>query len=114
LTAAGQINAVELLRDGRPLELKITPKATKQDQVGYIGVDPYQPAIIDAVEPDLPAARAGLRPGDQIVAVNGQKAYSYPSVQQEIQTVNGKEVDVTVERAGKEFHVRVAPRSTVV
>ena len=114
LTSAGQTIAVEVLRDGRPLELKITPKATKQDQVGYIGVDPYQPAIIDAVEPDLPAARAGLRPGDQIVAVNGQKAYSYPSVQQEIQTVNGKEVDLTVERQGKEFHVRLTPIYTEV
>jgi regulator of sigma E protease len=114
LTSAGQTIPVEVLRDGRQLELKITPKATKQDQVGYIGVDPYQPAIIDAVEPGLPAARAGLRPGDQIVAVNGQRTYSYPSVQQEIQAVNGKEVDVTVERQGKEFHVRLTPVYTEV
>ena len=114
LTSAGQTIPVEVLRDGRPLELKITPKATKQDQVGYIGVDPYQPAIIAEVEPGLPAGRAGLRPGDQIVAVNGQRTYSYPSVQQEIQAVNGKEVDLTVERQGKEFHVRLTPVYTEV
>ena len=62
----------------------------------------------------MPAGRAGLRPGDQIVAVNGLKAYSYPSVQQEIQAANGKEVDVTVERQGKEFHVRLTPVYTEV
>ena len=114
LTSAGQTIPIDVLRDGRQIELKITPKATKQDQVGYIGVDPYQPAIIAEVEPGLPAGRAGLRPGDQIVAVNGLKAYSYPSVQQEIQAANGKEVDVTVERQGKEFHVRLTPVYTEV
>ena len=114
LTSAGQTIPIDVLRDGRQIELKITPKATKQDQVGYIGVDPYQPAVIAEVEPGLPAGRAGLRPGDQIVAVNGLKAYSYPSVQQEIQAANGKEVDVTVERQGKEFHVRLTPVYTEV
>jgi len=114
LTSAGQTIPIDVLRDGHQIELKITPKATKQDQVGYIGVDPYQPAIIAEVEPGLPAGRAGLRPGDQIVAVNGLKAYSYPSVQQEIQAANGKEVDVTVERQGKEFHVRLKPVYTEV
>ena len=114
LTSAGQTIPIDVLRDGHQIELKITPKATKQDQVGYIGVDPYQPAIIAEVEPGLPAGRAGLRPGDQIVAVNGLKAYSYPSVQQEIQAANGKEVDVTVERQGKEFHVRLTPVYTEV
>jgi len=114
LTSAGQTIPIDVLRDGHQIELKITPKATKQDQVGYIGVDPYQPAVIAEVEPGLPAGRAGLRPGDQIVAVNGLKAYSYPSVQQEIQAANGKEVDVTVERQGKEFHVRLTPVYTEV
>ena len=114
LTSAGQTIPIDVLRDGHQIELKITPKATKQDQVGYIGVDPYQPAVIAEVEPGLPAGRAGLRPGDQIVAVNGLKAYSYPSVQQEIQAANGKEVDVTVERQGKEFHVRLKPVYTEV
>ncbi|PYV04889.1 MAG: RIP metalloprotease RseP [Acidobacteria bacterium] len=114
LTSAGQTIPIDVLRDGRQIELKITPKATKQDQVGYIGVDPYQPAVIAEVEPGLPAGRAGLRPGDQIVAVNGLKAYSYPCVQQEIQAANGKEVDVTVERQGKEFHVRLTPVYTEV
>jgi len=33
LTSAGQTIPVEVLRDGRQLELKITPKATKQDSV---------------------------------------------------------------------------------
>ena len=114
LTSAGQTIPIDVLRDGHQIELKITPKATKQDQVGYIGVDPYQPAVIAEVEPGLPAGRAGLRPGDQIVAVNGLKAYSYPSVQQEIQAANGKEVDVTVERQEKEFHVRLTPVYTEV
>jgi len=109
LTSADQPLPLEVIRDGHRLNLSITPKAEGSDRVGYIGVAPYEPAIIETVEPNLPAAQAGLKPGDQVVAVNGDPIYSYPTVRQVLQLGNGKEVDLTIERRGTQFPVRLKP-----
>jgi regulator of sigma E protease len=109
MTSAGQTLPLKVLRDGRELDLEITPKAAGADRLGDIGVEPYQPAMVGTVEPGLPAARAGLKPGDRIVALDAHPAYSAAGVFEELQAEKGKEIELTVERQGKQFHVRLKP-----
>ena len=71
---------------------------------------PFTPlgAKIQAVFKDSPAAKAGLKPGDRVVAVDGQK-FRFPNeVTEYIQKRGAQEFVVTVERdgEGKEMKVR--------
>jgi membrane-associated protease RseP (regulator of RpoE activity) len=66
-----------------------------------------------------PAARAGLRPGDTIVAVGGQPvdptAYdSWTTIQQAIRGSAGQPLALTVERAGQRRDLTVTPIENVV
>jgi phosphatidylglycerol:prolipoprotein diacylglycerol transferase len=45
---------------------------------------PHDPAVIGAVEPDSPAARQGLAPGQRVVAINGQTVASVEEAQFEL------------------------------
>jgi len=53
------------------------------------------------VTPDLPAARAGLRPGDHLLRLNGQELRSGPDLQRHVMTAPGV-VDLVVFRPGEE------------
>ncbi|NEK95545.1 site-2 protease family protein [Modestobacter muralis] len=70
-------------------------------------------------QPQSPAAAAGLRPGDTIVAVAGQEleptAYdSWTTVQEEIRSHPGQPVALTVDRAGERLDLSVTPIANTV
>lgn len=66
---------------------------------------------VDAVQPGTPAAAAGLRPGDRVVAVNGHPASTFDDVAKRIRASHGKPITVTVERDGR--RVTLGPRATI-
>ena len=109
LTAVGEAIPLEVAREGHILNLTVTPKADGRNEVGYVGWVPYVPAIVGLVEPGLPASQADLKPGDRIVALDGHKIGYSPALAYLLQSGKGKQVELTVERAGKEFQVRLKP-----
>jgi regulator of sigma E protease len=58
-------------------------------------------ATVAGVGTGKPAARAGMRAGDKVVAVNGKRAVTFNDVSRDIQTSNGRPITVTVVRAGR-------------
>jgi regulator of sigma E protease len=62
---------------------------------------PVLPPRVADVEAGSPAARAGLRPGDLVVELNGQPVRDYLSMRQYIQTSPGEHLGLTVERDGE-------------
>ena len=56
--------------------------------------------VVAEVEPNRPAAQAGLRAGDEVVAVNG-KPVGYVGMFEEINGSEGRPVRLTVERDGR-------------
>jgi regulator of sigma E protease len=50
-----------------------------------------------------------LKPGDEIVGIDGHKVFYFPSVAYAIQTGNGKPVSMDIVRSGKEFQVTIQP-----
>jgi regulator of sigma E protease len=56
--------------------------------------------IVKDVDSDHPASRIGLRPGDEIVAVNGIRTPNYSSLSRSIKGSGGMPITVTVLRGG--------------
>jgi len=108
LTTVNESLPMTVLRDGRELELSVTPKAEGPDALGDVGWAPYIPAILDEVESGTPAEKAGLKPGDQIAEVDGRQV-SFWTMAETLQSSNGKPVRFTVQRDGKTFPVEITP-----
>lgn len=109
MTSANTALPVEVGRGNERLNLTLTPKPEGRDQIGYIGIAPYEPAIFASVTPGMPAAQAGLQVGDEIVGYNGLNCYSYPSIFEALQAGKGNEANLRIARHGQEFRVRVKP-----
>lgn len=109
LTTTNEAIPLELEHNGQVVSTSITPIAKGPNRVGYVGWDPVAPGVLEGIEPGLPASKAGLKPGDQIVGINGRKVLYYPSVALAIQTGNGKPVTFDLVRDGKPLQITVQP-----
>ena len=70
-TRAGEKLNVEFERDGRVLNAEMTASLDKKTGLGKIGAYPFIPLVVGSVKEGSSAETAGLRAGDEIVAVNG-------------------------------------------
>jgi regulator of sigma E protease len=71
---------------------------------------PYRPAVVDSVLPNRPAALAGLRAGDSVVAVNGRAVRTWDDVLAEVEPVTQGRVALRVAGPmGDQREVVVAP-----
>jgi regulator of sigma E protease len=76
------------------------------------GGPPRHPtAMVASVNSGEPAARAGLQPGDRIVAVNGRPARSIDAVSGAIRSSAGRKVKLAVVREGRRVSLR--PEHTI-
>jgi regulator of sigma E protease len=78
--------------------------------VYMVGVPSEAGRRVDRVDPNSPAKSAGLRPGDEIVAVNGENAGSFDELSRLIRRSEGQPIEVTVRR-GQDM-VMLQPRRT--
>lgn len=79
--------------------------------VYMLGVPNANTRSVQAVEPGRPAAAIGLRPGDEILAVNGKQTPTFDAVRAQIQASQGRPVTVVVERDGR--RVTLGPAKTI-
>ena len=114
LTTVGEAMPLEVERNGKILDLALTPRAQGPDRVGDAGLYPYAPAIIEKVESGLPASQAGLLQGDEVVGVGGHKVLYWPRVAYLIQSSKGKPVQLSVLRGGRESQTTLTPVLTEV
>jgi regulator of sigma E protease len=59
------------------------------------------PPVVAGVETGMPAARAGLRQGDRIVAVDGKRMVAFAAISDAIRSSRGRPITVTVVRDGR-------------
>ncbi|HLG16149.1 MAG TPA: RIP metalloprotease RseP [Blastocatellia bacterium] len=107
--------ALTVKRGERTIEaiVHLSSRTFDQERIGYSGVSPTQLVVL-SVNPDSPAAEAGLQPGDQLIRVNGepvdQRFVGWDQVVAAVQGSNGNPVSLTVSRDGHVQEVRGTPR----
>ena len=74
-----------------------------------IGIVGYDPAIVHSVEKDSTAYEAGLQAGDKIIDVNGTNITFYGDYSMYLLFNEGKDLEITVLRDGKEQVVTFSP-----
>jgi regulator of sigma E protease len=109
LTSANEALPAVVLRDGKEYHLSVTPQAKGAEAIGYVGWLPYISAVLDEITPGMPGAKAGLKAGDQVVAMDGKKLYLSNEFTKALQLSNGKPVDLTIHRQGSTLHVQATP-----
>ena len=107
---AGTRLRVEYLRGGVRHATTLTPERDNTDlgPIGRAWIVPYQPTIIGIVLPDSPAARAGLRPGDRIVAANGRPTPEYPAFADVFTAAKGGPIELEVQRGAGRFRTMLS------
>ncbi|MEE2828168.1 MAG: RIP metalloprotease RseP, partial [Myxococcota bacterium] len=84
------------------LELEVVPQARASDRLPryHPGFEPAHPPILDYVEEGGPGWKAGLRPGDLVLAVAGKPVGSWYSLWQEATwgVPEGRPVPLTIQR----------------
>ncbi|MEW5897722.1 MAG: RIP metalloprotease RseP [Bacillota bacterium] len=71
---------------------------------------PRLTTVVDKVVPESPAEKAGLQPGDQIIAINGQEIKSWEQVTEMINTRPGQKILLTIRRTGQIKEIPVIPQ----
>jgi regulator of sigma E protease len=106
---AKQPLSVAIQRGHDILEKQIQPEAEGSDEYGSVGCLPDQPVIVTQLESNMPAAKAGLQLGDEIVSVNGTPVRSLYSVVHYLQKSGDKPLVVVASRQGQPINFNITP-----
>lgn len=114
---SGVIN-VTVERDGQSIEKQMVIHEFLKDQtqspLQSLGFLPYQPEIkpiIGQISADGAAARQGLKVGDQIIAIDGQKIGDWYTVVERIRQSPEKLLTFTVLRDTQVVNIKVMPQA---
>lgn len=105
-------------RGGHELGFDLTPvqagaKNLFGEDITYfdIGIKGYRElnAVVDEAVPDMPAAKAGIQTGDQIVAIDGLVVENWEKMQEMVSTSKGRTMIFSILRSGETFDLEVTP-----
>jgi regulator of sigma E protease len=79
----------------------------------YLGAHKEISSKVGWVEPDMPAARAGIRPGDTFTRIDGKPIKTFDEIKDALQGAFEREIVVTVKRGEQELTYTLTPTKTV-
>jgi regulator of sigma E protease len=100
---------VTIQRGTQIFQKTIIPQAVTTSEIGDAGWYPEEPVIVGRIESDTPAAQAGLKEDDRIVAMDGQPVPSIESMIDRLQQTKSKPVDLTVVRGNQTLTFHTTP-----
>jgi regulator of sigma E protease len=109
MLSANQPLTVTIQRGDQTFQKTIVPQAVTSNEVGSAGWFPEEPVIVDQIEDGTPAAKAGMKEGDRIIALDGQPLLSIESMIDQLQQTKEKPVDLTVNRGGQTLNFQMSP-----
>jgi regulator of sigma E protease len=70
--------------------------------------------LVRTVSPDMPAAEAGLEPGDLILGVDGEPVGSFATFAEIVRSSQGRELEITYARRGETLSAKMSARESSV
>ena len=110
VTRANRAVKLTIIRDGKTIEREVVPIAVGKYEEGVTGVIPPLRPQVASVQPGEPAEAAGLRGGDVILSVNGEKPIVHARVIDIIRANEGKPLQFEILRDGSTLTVPVTPK----
>ena len=97
-------------RNGKIIEETLVPEPIGPNQYGDIGWVPQEPSsALTLVEPGMPAGRAGIKVGDQILTANGQDIPHLGALIQMLNRTKDQPLQLVVLRGGQKLSFTVKP-----
>jgi regulator of sigma E protease len=89
----------------------LTEPGALYEGLGFAFFQPHLPVIVDRVVAGGPAATAGLRAGDEVLAIDGEKVAGFPEFRDRIGRLGGTTVELEVRRGTADLRLPVTVRS---
>jgi regulator of sigma E protease len=97
-------------RDGKIVEKTLVPEPFGPNQYGSMGWVPQQSSVqLTTVEPGMPAEKAGLKIGDQILTANGQNIPALEALVQLLNHTKDQPLEIVVQRGSEKKTFTVKP-----
>ena len=97
-----RLTRLTILRNNEKKDIEVFPEVFGTEEIRIIGIGPKETFFIKELQPDMPAIKAGLEEGDQLVSVDGIKIFSFAHLVDYLMKLeNGKEIALTVRKGGE-------------
>lgn len=104
--------SLEVIRNGKPMTIVYKTKVNKgiapSEEIAYPFFRPEIPVILFP-QKSSPAAKAGLKNGDRVVAIDGKEIYGIDDLEQVVLYSINKELTISYLRDGKPMTAKVTP-----
>jgi len=111
-TATARTNVIPVVieRAGARQTYYLTAKLSPEVGLKWLNLDPREHPVVGSLESGMPAAAAGLQPGDKLLSVNGVPVPSRESMIDLISKSEGKPCKIALSRQGRRISVTLTPR----
>src|SRR5947207_3543510 len=110
----GGVIPFKVEREGKALSVNVVPRIAKtsgwrRKSTRQVMIQPAATPLIEQVEKDTPADKAGLKPGDIITGVNGSRIFNPIALVDEIEKNPTGELTLDVQRGAEKLQLKMRP-----
>jgi regulator of sigma E protease len=100
----------EMLRKGVISDITLVPQPQGRNQSGFVGMLPKEPAfIVTMIEPGMPAEKAGIKVGDEILTIGGQSIPATEALVDMLSHTKNQPLEIIALRGGQRITFNLQP-----
>ena len=97
-------------RAGKSMEIVVYPRLLGDDKIRISGVEPAEDLTAESLLPDWPAALAGIKPGDRVIAVDGKPVFQRVAISEHLAKNASRPSEFLLQRGQEQITLRIQPR----